>query len=314
MSNPVLGAAKKDKLLTQFSQRYTNTEYISEQILPVLKVKEKTGNYAKYGTENLRAYTDGIFRAPGTRALSVDYSVSQGAYSCRERALEKKVPDEYVNNTDDPYDAKRDAVATIMDNIWVNQELALATYMASGSNITQNTTLSGTDQWSDYVNSAPFDDIETGQDTIFDATGKEANTATMSRSVMKKLKYHPDVREQLKYTGAGGNVSNSAFLTFMKEFFELTRILIGKSIYDSADEGQTASLAAIWGNHFWLTYTTDRPSLMNATFGYTFTDVARQVDKYRDESIKSEYQRVAYSYDQNVMDTSLAYGVFNAIA
>jgi len=99
---PSLGDAKVDKILSQFSQKYTNKNYISELILPPLRVKEKTGKYAKYGTENLRTYVDAVFRDPGTRANSVDYSVSQGSYTCRERALEKRIPDEFVQNTDDP--------------------------------------------------------------------------------------------------------------------------------------------------------------------------------------------------------------------
>lgn len=312
MANPILGAAKKNKILSQFSQKYVNQTYINELLLPPLRVKEKTGNYAKYDKSNLRTYAE-IFRAPGTRALSVDYGVSQGSYVCRERALEKLVPDEFINNTDDPYDPKRDAVATLMDNIWVNQENALATDLADTNVLTNNTTLSGTDQWSDYLNSDPFDDIRTGIDTIRVATSQLPNTAWMSYEVMNKLKQHPDVREQVKYTN-GGQLSNDAFINFMKGFFNLDNVYIGTAIKNTADEGQTDSLSSVWGKHFWLAYISPRPTLMRATFGYTFTDVPREVDTYREESKKSEVVRVRYSYDQNLMDVNLAYLIKDAIA
>lgn len=310
---PNLGDAKVDKILSQFSQRYTNSNYIAEKILLPLSVKEKSGNFAQYGTENLRIYSDAVFRAPGTRANSVDYSVSQGSYTCRERALEKRVPDEFVNNSDDPYDPKRDAVSTIMDNIWANQEYALASYMGDHSNITQYTQLSGTDQWSDYTNSDPFDDIETGSETIRSATGQKPNTIAMGHAVFSKLKYHPDIREQLKYTGSA-NLSNSALIQAMKDLFDVTEVLVGDAVYNSADEGQTASIADIWGKDFWLFYKNPTPTFMKSTLGYTFYDVPRMVDTYREESHKSDVVRVRYSYDQNFMDTSLIYLIEDAVA
>ena len=313
MGKPNIGDAKVDKILSQFSQFYTNESYISEMILPTLKVKEKTGKFAKYGKENLRVSADQIFRAPGTRAKSIDYSVSQGDYSCKERALEKGVPDEYVNNTDDPYDPKRDATAFIMDNIWVNQERALQQFMTSTSNLTLNTTLTGTDQWSDYNNSDPIGDIETALNAVRAATGKRPNVAVMGHDVFLKLKFHPDIREQLKYTN-GGQLSDVQLGSFLKEFFNLEKVFVGTAVMNSADEGQTDSLGDIWTKDFWVLHQTARPSLLNATFGYTFMDVPKVVETYREESHVRDVIRVRYSYDQNVMDANLAYLVKNAIA
>ena len=275
---------------------------------------QKSGKYAQYGKDNLRAYSDQLYRAPGVRAMSVDYSVSQGSYTCRERAAEKLVPDELMNNQDDPYDAKRDAVEVIMDNIWTNQELALSTTMSDSSILTNYTTLSGTSQWSDYDNSTPISDIDTGISTMRTAAAIRPNTAVIPFSVWLKLKSHPDIREQLKYTGVMGNISDDQLTTFLKGYFRLDKVLKGDAVYNSADEGQTDSLADVWGKHFWLTYSNPKPTLMKATFGYTFTDVSRKVDTYREEPKVSDVVRVRYSYDQNIMDANLAYFIENAIA
>lgn len=308
-----VGQTKVDKLLSQFSQMYRNETYISESICPPLKVKEKTGKFAKYGKENFRHYSNQIIRAPGTRARTIDYSVSFGDYACQERSLEKLVPDEMANNQDDPYDAKRDATAILMDIIWGNQEFALSSAMSNTSILTQNTTLSGTDQWSDYVNSDPLGDIEDWIESVRTATGKRPNSVATSIKVFKTLKKHPDVREQLKYTNAG-QISDSAMVNFIKEYFTIKNVYVGEAVYDSAVEGQTASLADIWGKHFWVFFQTDKPSLMQATFGYTFFDLARIVDTYREEQKKSDVVRQSYSYDQNLMDVLLAYFGKNVIA
>jgi len=310
---PTLGSAKVDKILSQFSQRYTNDSYISELILPSFKVVEKTGKYAKYGTENLRSYGSQIFRAPGTRAQGVDYSVSQGEYSCKERSLEKIVPDEMVNNSDDPYDPKRDAVATLMDILWLNQEKTLADFFETATLNSSSVTLSGSDQWSDRAGSTPLDDIEDQISGMVTATGQRPNTAWMGFEVFRSLKSHPDVREQVKYTN-GGQLSDGAFIAFLKEYFQLTDVFIGTAIYDSADEGQTPVLSQVWGKHFWLGYKNPRPSLMKATMGYTFTDSDRVVDSYREESRVGDFYRVRYSYDQNIMDANLICRIKNAVA
>jgi len=311
--NPALGSMKVDKILSQFSQMYRNESYIAEKILPFLAVKEKTGEFAKYGKENLRAYKGEIFRAPGTRAHTVDYSVSQGTYICKERSIEKAVPWEMYKNYDDPYDPRRDATEIIMDNIWVNQELALSEALSDTSVITQNVTLSGTDQWTDKTNSDPLDDIRTAIATVKAATGKRPNTMALGEKAFDALKDHPDIREQLKYTNAG-QPSDDQLSTWLKSHFKLANIYVGDAVYNSADEGQTDSLGEIWGGNCWLFFQTARPSLMMATFGMTLSDVPRQVDMYPEISHVRDVVRVRYSYDQNIFDAALCYLIKAAVS
>ncbi len=310
---PLLGQTRVDKILSQFSQMYRNMNFICELILPVMKVKEKTGLFAKYGTENLRVYTQQLFRAPGTRSKQMDYSVSQGSYSCKERSIEKLVPDEFVQNQDDPYDAKRDAVQICMDVIWGNQELNLATSLGDTGVLTNNTTLSGTSQWSDYVNSTPITDIEVGIQAVRSKTGARPNTFWMSHPVFTKLKYHPDIRNQVRYTN-GGQLSDQQMGAFLKDFFNVENVFVGMAIYNSAALAQTDVITDIWGKNFTMAFQTPGPTLMKATFGYTFFDVPRVVDTYREEPLKSDVVRQRYSYDQNIMDANLAYLIKNAIA
>ena len=313
MAKPQIGDAKVDKILSQFSQMYRNKFYIAERILPVLAVKERSGKYAKYGKENLRNYNNQILRAPGTRALSVDYSVSQGTYVCSERSLEKKVPDELANNTDDPYDPKRDATVVLMDNILVNQEYVLQQFLTSTTNLTQNTTLSGTAQWNDYANSDPISDIETAIETVRAATGQRPNIMAMGRKVFLRLKYHPDIREQLKYT-TNASLSDDSLLSALRDFFNLEEVIVGEAVVNTSVDGQADSISDLWGLDAWLIYRTARPSLMNATFGLTLMDVPNQVDTYRDEPFRSDVVRVRKSFDMNVFDANLGYLIKNAIS
>jgi len=310
MANPVLGSMKVDKILTQFSVAYRNKGYISDKILPRIKVKERSGKFAKYGKDNLRL-EDNVLRTPGAQARTFDYSVSQGTYTCTEKALEKIVPDEFVNNSDDPYDPKRDAAMFCVDKIWLHQENALATTMADTSTITQNTTLSGTDQWSDYGNSDPLDDINTARETIRTNTGLHANVAVFGIATWQKFIHHPDVVERIKYVGT---VDPEAVKRAVASLLQVDEILIGEGIKNTANQGQSDSLANVWGDHFWLLYRPSTPSLMTASFGFTITDMDRMVDTRYDAARVGEVVRVRDSYDQTIVDAACCYLIHSAVA
>lgn len=310
MSNPVLGAMKVDKILTQFSIAYRNANYIGEKIMPMIKVKERTGKFAKYGKDGLRIETN-MERAPGTRARSFDYTVSQGSYVCTEKSLEKIVPDEFANNTDDPYDAKRDAVVFMLDKMWLAQENALATDMSDTAIMSANVTLSGTDQWSDSANSDPISDIATARRTIKAATAQHPNVAVFGYDTWEQFIKHPDVIDRIKYVGT---VSLEATKAAVASLLQVEEVLVGDAVKNTANEGQSDSMSFVWGKHFWLIVRASRPSMMVPSFGYTVKDVERLVDGYRDEPRVGDVVRVRDSYDQVLIDANLAYFVKNAVA
>lgn len=304
---PTFSSLRVDKILTGASQAYRNESYINELIMPRLTVQESSGKFAKYGKENLRAFANQIYRAPGTRAHTVDYSVSQGSYTCSEKSLEKLVPDEFQRNADQPYNPKIDATEILVDMEMVNQELALASAMQSTSIITQYTTLTSTDQWSDTTSSDPIAHINTGIDTVRTNSGLRPNTIVFGYKSFVTFKAHPLVRESLKYTGSNGNPSDDDVKAWVKSFFRVSEVLIGEAVHNSAEEGQSDSLTDIWGDNVWVLHKTARPTLMKATFGLTLEDVPRQVDVRRDEDRLGDIVRVRHSYDQCIMDATLCY-------
>lgn len=307
MSTPNLGDQMVDKILTQFSVAYRNDSYISESIAPVINVKQRSGKFAKYGKENLRL-EDNILRAPGTRARSFDYTVSQGTYSCQEHSIEKIVPDEMAANSDDPYDPRRDATMFALDKIWLNAENELSTSMSDTNVMTQNSTPGTT--WDDAA-SDPFDDIKTARETIKLSTGKHANVAVMGYQVWQVLQNNGDFVDRVKHVGT---VEEGALLRALASLLQVDEVLIGSSIKDTANEAQGESLGYVWGKHFWLLHRAARPSVMAASFAYTMKDVNRVVDVYRDEPRKGDVVRVRDSFDQVIVDDKLGYLLQNVVA
>lgn len=310
---PVFGQTKVDKFLTQISLFYSNDTYIGELVMPTLKVVQKTGIVPKYGKENLKVYKGQGIRLPGNRAVGFNYSVNiTDKYACFEHSFEKQVPNEMAANQDDPYDAKRDATKVATDLILQQQEYALASAMSDVTVVTNYVTLAGGDMWDQSGTSDPIADINTGIDAIRLKIARRPNSLTLSYPVFKTLKSHPKVRDAIKYTN-GGQLSDADAVSALKSFFNLKNVFVGEAVGDLTIDGQTPALSELWGKNAWLHFTTPAPSLLTPTFGYTFFDVPRTVDTYPELKEKSEYVRVAYSFDQHVCDAGAAYGIFAAI-
>jgi hypothetical protein len=315
MSQPLFGKqgnAKVDKLLSQFSVRYTSASFIADQILPVIKVKERTGLIAKYGKENLRIFTGGLLRTPGTRAKGVEYTLGQGSYVCQERSVEGYIPWEAYNNTDDPYDPARDATANVKDLIQQDKEFALATLMGTTAIITNNVTLAGATQWSATTTSTPIDDLFTGVKSVHANGGRQPNVAVFSIDAFWAFKVHPQVRDYVKYTN-GGQLTDQMAIEAIKAICNVKEVFIGDAIYNSSSAGQADSIKKIWSGNVWLLYRTPTPTLMAPTFGATITDVPDLVDGWGEIWNKRDVIRNTMSFDQNIIDTGLCYLIKSAV-
>lgn len=187
--------------------------------------------------------------------------------------------------------------------------------MANTGVITQNVTLSGTDQWSDFTNSDPFDDIKTAMESVRSGSGMMPNTFIMSYAVMMTLMVHPDLIARLVNVTV---VSADQVVQALKLAFpNIKNVLVGSAQYNSGVEGGTAALTDIWGKHFWVGYISDRPRLKSRSFGFTYQKQGegRSVEVLPfDADKKGRYVRVNEKYDQKIVDNKCLYLIKNAIA
>lgn len=299
-------------LLTQISVAYKNEEYVAEQIMPVVQVVKDTAQIATYGMDNLRI--EEALRAQGSGANEVNHSVTIGShYILRDRALKEFVSKEEMDNADKPIMPQQDATENLTDRMLVIKEKTLADILSDTAIITQNTTLSGTSQWSDFDNSDPFGDIKTAISTVRTGSGKMPNTIFMSYEVMLVLCVHPAVIARLSNVIT---VNSDDVITAIKIAFPgIKKVIIGSAFYNSGKEGGTDALTPIWGKHCWALYIEQRPTLKSRSFGFTYQKDGRQVKVLPyDEDREGKFVRVNEKYDQKLVDVKCAYFMKNVIA
>jgi len=254
-----------DAALSNISVAYRNkaTGYAATQIMPVVRVGKQSDKYYEFGKENLTRSDSR--RQDKTKSNRASYSLSEESYYCESYALHDYVTDKDRKNSDFG-DPEMDTTEFLTDKILLDYEYSVASYLTNTSNLTNYVTLSGTSQFSDYTNSLPQTVFETGKVSVYANTFREANVALIPYAVAQKLALHPHVKDVLKYTDPA-TITRSGLPPVLWGL----RVIEAGAGYNSANIGQTAVLAPIWGKNIIIAHVPDAPGLKTISMGYTFS-------------------------------------------
>jgi hypothetical protein len=313
MTNRYLGV---DPMLTNVAIGYQNDEYVAERILPYFDVKKQSGKHFVYDRGRFR--TVDTLRGTGAGANEVTHKLTVGdPYYCDDHALREFVADEDIDNAITPTSPLVDATENIVDLLKIDYEIEAATLMADTGVLTQNTTLSGTSQWSDYTNSNPFTNIETAKATIHENLFVQPNTLLMGKQVFDKLKHHPLILERIKYSQMAVTTEQ-----IMATVFGVKNVIVAGAGKNTAKEGQADDMGYIWGKHAWLLYIAPvlRPKMITFAFSYRWVEGKSPMVVEREAGVdernrRGQYVRVGdFYYDQKLVSAEAAYLIKNAVA
>ncbi|MCC6193753.1 MAG: phage capsid protein, partial [Burkholderiales bacterium] len=151
--------------LTAIAIMYRNKDMIADNVLPRVPVGKQDFKYLKH------TLADG-FTIPDTKVgrrsppTQVEFSAVEVPASCVDYALDDSVPNEDIENAPPNYAPLGKAAEFVSNLIELDREKRAATLVfANGTYAASNrSTLSGTSQWSDFVNSNPISAILTALD------------------------------------------------------------------------------------------------------------------------------------------------------
>lgn len=266
-----------DAALSGVANAWFNQEqdFVANKLMPTVTVKKPTFKVAQYGKENLYIPSNSL-RTGDAKTKSVNFTRQfVDGQPLAEHSLKDAVYKDDYQQTDDPFEPESDTVENILSVMELIDEKAMVDLMTSTSNITNNTTLSGTSQWSDLEHSSPIKDITTGVNA---SLWVDFNTLVIGRNDYNTLINHPEIRDYLKWTQPGGVTYDQLLSVFAP--FGIRQILIGKSRANLATEGQSDNVQRLWKGDVLLAYVTDRPGRKQVNGGYKFQlEGAREVTK-----------------------------------
>ena len=310
---PDISMVHVDQALTEVSVAYRNTQYVADSVFPVVPVSKQSNKYFIYSKENFRTLDDA--RRPGARANEIEWTLSTDTYYCEGHALAQAIPDELRANADQAIDVDVDTTEVLTDLVYLQREILVASKATDSSVITQSTTLSGNNQWSDYTNSDPITAIEDQKATILKQIGHLPNSILVSYPVFKSLRNHPKIIDRFKYSQVAVVQPNH-----LKSVFNVDNFYVGSAIKNLAKEGAADNLDYIWGKNALLFYRPPVAGRRTVSLGYQFTlafganNGGYFVKRYRDEARTADVVEVQLYFDAKVVAANAAYLWLAAVA
>lgn len=302
-----------DPVLTNLSIGFKNDRFLWDQIAPSSEVALRAGTFFLYDRAYWMRRHEGAKRAEDGRYTRVGYGVSTDTYETIERGFEKLLDDPTEASSQTPDDLQRKDVEFLTNLI----QLELEKDVAAGCFVTgvwgTSTTLSGTDQWSDYDSSDPITDANTAIRAIMRNTGTKPNMLFIGASSWDKLREHPLLLDKYKHTQVG--VMTEALVAGALGIDEL---VVGDSVENTAGENVTYSGGDIWTDNA-LFAVKNAPGLSIAAGALTFIwneagNVPWAVQNYRSEEVRGNVTRVFTHYVPKIVSSQHGYIYLDTVA
>lgn len=261
-----------DKLLTNVSSAYRPDGYVADMFLPTARSMQKTGKLGILGKDHLRIESS-IIGGDGAYPRVKSVVRSTDSYSIEGHGLHDIVTEDDYSNVELPFDAENEKTLGLTTKLALEKEYSLANALSDTAILTQNTTLAGSSQFSDYLNSDPISVFATARAAVKAGCGVPADTAIIPWEVINKIKYHPQFLASLGYKDKRPGGLNYQEIA---DLLEVKRLLVPTCMYNSAKEGQTASLSAVWGKHIILAVAPQSAQKEQVSLGYNMVLIGRE--------------------------------------
>lgn len=324
----IQGTLHVDRYLTTFSVNFVQDRrvFLAQRAASVVPVMKQTDEYVVYD----RGYfwrDEAAPRPLGGRPVQVGYKVNNDSYVATEYALEHTIDDRQRANVDDPIRLDENATTLLtqkhmikQDRIWVSQFFKTGVWSTDTVGINSTPTAGSTILKWNNSNSTPIEDIDYAKDQINQQTSFMPNTLVLGAGVKRVLRSHPDIADRIKYTQTG-----IADEDVLGKLFEVPNVVVARSVYNSAAEGESNSFTYIVDQKSaWLGYIEPNPGLDSPTAVANFAWVGLipgvtntlggVIERGRDDRAHSDYfqGRMAWALKQVSADLGLFFS--NAIA
>jgi hypothetical protein len=303
-----------DAVLTNLSVKYRNNIMIWPQVMPEIKVSKRSDIFIKYNKEDsFRLVDDKI--GPKSLPNEVDWGTSPDNYSVKDHALGDWLPQESIDNSDNPIQPEVDTndFLNLMLDIAQEKRVADLVFAAGTYPVGNKVQLSGTGQWGSTADD-PIGNLLTAIEGCF----VRANTVIMGAEVWTIFRKLPEVLDAVKgstrYQGSPGGL---ATVEECRGLFEVENWIVGRSRHISSKEGQTATYARLWAKHCAALYVEKNPGVRSITFGGTFVETRRLTMRDFDpkRGIKgAHYIKTAWNSDEKIIASDLGYFIQDAVA
>lgn len=288
--------------LTGFSTFIGNdleNSFVARWAAPPMLVDKPVFEYYEWGRQH-QMLIGNTLRPEGSEGALVRFGFTSAAGRADEYAIAAEFPRARTQFADAAIDLTPQIARFLRELKLIDIEARfrdLVTVAASHNGGSNAVTLSGTDQWSDYINSDPMGDVAGWRETVRAASNRYPNIGWMSPLVYEILCLHPQILNSLKYVG-----TTRASLQQIADFFRIPQLRIASAQYVSSVYGATATGVDIWGKDFFMAYSDGAAGLMSQPWGWHasrplegYPNLREVSESMYDSKKVMDYHRIRYS-------------------
>jgi len=272
-------------------------------VAPLHEVGEETGNFPIIE----RAY----FQKPPETARREDgkYNRTQGGftngtYTCEEYGLEAPLDDRRSKRYATFIDFERAEAQRLRYQILLAHERRVSALVMSASTFTAHNVATS---WTTIASSTPLADLDTACAAVEDATGlpRSQHSLILPRAGWEFLRNSAALLDVLKSWNSGIQGPEAVKVSTVASYLEIREILVGRSSYDTANEGIAASMSAVWPAQYGMLAVLARegdalemPGLARTMLWTADSPDKVVVEEYREEASRSDVLRVRHDADE----------------
>ncbi len=294
--------------MMEFDLEANRAKFIANRLLPILQVDKPADAFGKIPIEQLLKRAN-VKRGAKGEYNRIDWSFQPDSYITQEYGLEGPVDQRNARAYANYIDAEADTARLVLHMVLLEAEMRVKDLLFPGS----YTPTTITNEWDDYANATPVDDVEASVRRIFAATGVWPNVLVVNKTVFRNLRLCEQIIDTIAAQGAGSKVEASKITAAMlASVFDLEQVIVAEGTYNSANEGLTAVPAHIWSNEYAAVgRVSTLNSIMEPCLGHTFhwagdgSQPGGLVETYYEESNRGDVVRVRHDVQEKVKYTEM---------
>jgi hypothetical protein len=296
-----------DALDTRISVAYQNRMFVADQVFPIVGTDSLSNKFAKYSKQAFRAVIDSLDSGGYPRSYNLSME-PYGYFDAKGHGVESPLKDAVRNNADNPAEVDIQYRNFVQGLIALARELEVINLITT-SNITQNTTLTTTNQWSYMSSGASTADpiaailaqIETIQQAI--GVGSERMRLLLPRPVYRAIRTNTIARDYIKYTQ--NLLDKPISPQNLASALDIEKVIVVDNIGLTSPEGETDALAYNWpsapgASIALLYYCTGAPAPLTPNFGYIFRPKS---EYFPLRTVRDEHGRLTIFISEEYRDT-----------
>jgi hypothetical protein len=297
----------REELQNAFSQYLDQmgSQFIATQVFPVASVSQQAATYPVVTIGNFTATPPDNRRASGSDYLRIDTAMTDFAYNCIDRGLEKLLPDDMVTRVPS-YELA--AIRSLAHQMLLSQEARVA------SKLFNTTTFAGASLYLDASSTAPWATV--GSDvigTIGTAATKIALNSGATAGDVSLVISETNYQRLRKNTGIRSAIAGAAIVDDATIRASLAGILgIKEVVVGKKSAGAAGALASVWSDTYASLCLIGGSTLDQPSCGKTFLwtpDSATNgvVEVYREDAKRGDVVRVRHNVDEQVVEKAFGF-------